>query len=143
MTSASLGVHEGLRAALPAAVLSGVPSTLHALATGRDPLEASVAAGSILLPSESRRARLLAAAAPVHLCLSVIWSFVLAKLLPRNRPVAKGAVAGVAIAAIDLGVVGRRYPLIRALDPLPQLADHIAFGIVVALALRRARDDQS
>jgi hypothetical protein len=60
---------------------------------------------------------------------------VLAALLPRKRPIVEGAIAGVTIAAIDLGAVGRRYPLIRALDPLPQVADHIAFGIVVALVL--------
>src|SRR4051812_17964931 len=40
-----------------AAVLSGAPSTLHALLTGRDPLEASLAAGTPLLPPERRPAR--------------------------------------------------------------------------------------
>jgi len=118
-------------------VLSGLPSTLYALATGRDALEASVAAGSILLRDETRRGRLVAAAIPVHIALSVMWSFVLAALVPRKRPIAEGTVAGAAIAAVDLGLVGQRYSFIRALDPLPQLADHIAFGIVVALVLAR------
>jgi hypothetical protein len=57
-------VPKTVRAGLWAAVLSGAPSTLHALATGRDPLAATLAAGSILLPGETRRTRLLAAAVP-------------------------------------------------------------------------------
>ena len=50
-----------LRAAAWAAALSGIPSTAHALATGRDPLEAAYAAGTIVLPRETRPERLLAA----------------------------------------------------------------------------------
>ena len=128
---------ESLRVALPAALLSGLPSTIHALVLGRDPLEATVAAGSILLPKEQRRARLLIAAVPVHLLLSVAWAVVLAAVLPRRRPLVEGTAAGLAIAAIDLGVVGRLFPRIRALQPLPQVADHIAFGIITAAALPR------
>jgi len=128
-------VRDGLRAAVPSAILSGLPSTLHARVTRRDPLEASIAAGSLLLPNEGRRGRLLAAAATVHLALSLFWSLTLAALLPRRRPIAEGLAAGAVIAAIDLGVIGRRYPLIKALEPVPQLADHLAFGIVTALLL--------
>jgi hypothetical protein len=117
-----------------------LPSTLHALVTRRDPLEASIAAGSILLPNETRRGRLLAAAVPVHLGLSLFWSLTLAALLPRKKPIAEGVAAGVVIAAIDLGVIGRRYRLIEALEPVPQLADHLAFGIVTAIALRKFDD---
>ncbi len=132
--------HDGLRAALPAALLSGLPSTLHSLATRRDPLEASVAAGSLLFPEENRRALLLVAAVPVHLSLSIFWSVVLAILTPRKKPVIEGIIAGMSIAAIDLGLVGRRYPRIRALRPVPQLADHLAFGILVAITLARLDD---
>lgn len=139
MTATPRVLDDALRAVFPAAVLSGLPSTLYARATGKDPLEASVAAGSIILPSKSRRLRLLAAAVPVHLSLSLFWSLLLAALLPRKRPIAEGAIAGVAIAAIDLGTVGRRYPLIRGLDPLPQVADHVAVGVVVALLLSTRR----
>src|SRR6187399_3328068 len=62
-----VGVPRAVRAGAWAALLSGAPSTLHALATGRDPLEAALAAGSILLPDETRKTPLLAAAVPVHL----------------------------------------------------------------------------
>ncbi len=137
MTGISRRIQDGLRAAIPAAVLSGLPSTLHSLATRRDPLEASVAAGSLLLPKETRRGRLVIAAIPVHLALSAFWSAVVATVAPRKRPGLEGIVAGLCIAAIDLGFVGRHYPRIRALQPAPQLADHLAFGLLVTISLER------
>ena len=122
-----------IRAAVWAAALSGAPSTLHALATGRDPLAASLAAGSVLLPSETDRARLLAAAVPVHLGVSLAWTLVLDRA--GIRTARGGAVAGLAIAALDLGVLGRRYPRVRALPLGPQVADHAAFGAIAARLL--------
>ena len=120
-------------------MVSGAPSTLHALATRRDPLEATYAAGSLLLPGERRKARLFAAALPVHLGISVGWAIVLARILPRRGTVLAGAAAGLAIAALDLGVVGRRFERIRALPVGPQIADHVAYGAVVGAVVRRAR----
>jgi hypothetical protein len=67
-----------VRAAAPAAVLSGLPSTLRALVSRRDPLEATVAAGSILLPGERSRVRLVMAAVAVHLSLSAIGGIAMA-----------------------------------------------------------------
>jgi hypothetical protein len=130
-------LREAVRAGLIAAVVSGAPSTIHALATGRDLLEATYAAGSLLLPGERRRRVLLAAAIPVHLGISVGWAVLLAAVLPRRRTVLAGAAAGLAIAALDLGIVGRRFERIRALPVGPQLADHIAYGAVVGAALRK------
>jgi hypothetical protein len=80
---------------------------------------------------------LAAAAVPVHIGLSVGWAAVLTRL--RVSTPLGGAAAGVGIAALDLGVVGRLFPRIRALPVLPQLADHIAYGATVGyvLALRR------
>ena len=130
-------LRDAVRAGLIAAVVSGAPSTIHALATGRDPLEATYAAGSLLLPGERRRGVLLAAAIPVHLGISVGWAVLLAAVLPRRRTVLAGAAAGLAIAALDLGIVGRRFELIRALPVGPQLADHLAYGAVVGAALRK------
>jgi hypothetical protein len=129
-------LRDAVRAGLIASVVSGAPSTLHALATGRDPLEATYAAGSIVLPGETRRERLLAAAVPVHLSISVGWAIVLGATLPRRRTLLWGGVAGLAIAALDLGLIGRRFELIRALPRLPQLADHLAYGLSVAASLR-------
>jgi hypothetical protein len=119
--------------------VSAVPSTAWALATGDDPLEATLAAGSILLPRETRRGRLVLAAAPVHLGLSFGWAAVLARLLRRGSEVGDGMLAGLAIAALDLGVVGRLFPRVRALPLLPQLADHLVYGATVGYVLARRR----
>ena len=141
LTARGNGLADGLSAGGLAAVLSGAPSTLHALLTGADPLEATLAAGTLVLPRETRPLPLLLVALPVHTAISLGWGVVLALGLPRRRPVAAGALAGVAIAALDLGVVGRRFPRIRALATLPQVADHVAYGVVVGavVARRRAR----
>jgi hypothetical protein len=132
-------IEDGLAAGALAAVLSGAPSTLHALATRADPLEATLAAGTLLSPGERRKPVLLLAALPVHVALSLGWSIVLAALLPRRRPVVCGTLAGLAIAVLDLGVVGSRYPRIRALPVVPQLLDHAAYGAVVGVVLRVRR----
>ena len=121
-----------------AALPSGLPSTLHALATGRDPLEATKAAGSLLLRQETRTLPLVAAAVPAHLALSLGWGVVLAAVLRRPTPV-RGALAGLAIASLDLGVIGRRFPRIRVLPLAPQVADHLVYGAVVGAVLRGRR----
>ncbi len=122
-----------------AAAVSGLPSTAWALAAGDDPLEATLAAGSALLPDETRRSRLVAAALPVHLVVSFGWASFLARTLPRRRTVLAGALAGLGIAALDLGVVGRRFPRVDALPLLPQLADHVLYGLAVGRVLERRR----
>ena len=123
-----------LRAAAWAAVLSGIPSTVHALATGRDPLEATRAAGTIVLPQEASPERLLAAAVPVHLAISLTWTVVLDRAGVRGA--LRGGIAGLAIAALDLGVASRRVPRIRQLPLGPQLADHAAFGAIAGRLLQ-------
>lgn len=117
-----------VRRFLVAAVLSGVPSTVHAVATGGDPLRATKAAGSMVGGGA-------ASGVVVHLVVSAWWTFVLARL--RVRGVLGGAVAGLVIAALDLGVIGRRYPEIRALPRVPQVLDHVAFGVLVVPRSRR------
>lgn len=118
-------------------MLSGAPSTVHALATGRDPLEATKAAGAILLPGSRRALPLVLAAVPVHLALSLGWALVLERLGARG-PV-RGAAAGLAIAALDLGVLGRRFPRVRALPLAPQILDHLVYGVVAGTVLERRR----
>jgi deazaflavin-dependent oxidoreductase (nitroreductase family) len=114
-----------------AAVISGAPSTVHAMLSGRDPLEPSLAAGSLLLRDEHTRGRLLAAAVVSHMSLSLGWAVVLAGTLPRQRSALAGAAAGIAIAALDLGLAGRRFERVQQLPTLPQVADHILYGTVV------------
>jgi len=130
---------DALAAGAVAAVVSGAPSTVWALSTGGDPLAATLAAGSVLLPRETRRSRLAAAAIPLHLTLSFGWAVVLERALPPRHEVAAGAAAGLAIAALDLGAARTLFPRIRALPLLPQLADHVAYGLTVGYVLARRR----
>jgi hypothetical protein len=132
-------MHHGIEAGLAAAVVSGAPSTLIALARGDDVLDGGRAAGTLLLPRERRTLPLLAAAVPVHLALSVGWALVLERLLPPGREVAGGVAGGLAIAALDLGVIGRRLPEIRRLPQPRQWVDHAAYGLAVGAVLARRR----
>jgi hypothetical protein len=129
------------RAAVLAGTLSGGPSTLDAaLRPGASVLDAALAAGAMVVGSGAPRGVRLAAAVPVHAALSLGWTLALDRALPpdsgRGRAVAWGALAGLGIAALDLGVVGRRIPPIAALRQGPQVADHVLFGIVAGWALR-------
>jgi hypothetical protein len=130
---------DALVAGLVAAVVSGVPSTAWAVARRRDVLAAGRAAGTLVLPCERRTVPLLLAAVPVHAALSLGWAGALSRILPRERELLSGATAGLAIAALDLGVVGRRIPAIRALEQLPQWLDHVAYGLAVGTVLRARR----
>jgi hypothetical protein len=126
-------------AGLAGAALSGLPSTVVTLLRGEDLLDGARAAGAIVLPGEERTPILLLVATPVHLALSIGWAALLTRALPRGREPLWGAVAGLGIAALDLGVIGRRIPAIRALPQGRQWADHVAFGLTVGIVLRRRR----
>lgn len=121
-----------LSAAALAGVVSGAPSTVHALATGRDPLAATRAAATLACGDRHDN---VVGGIVVHAAISVGWAAVLARLSVRSA--ATGAIAGIAIAALDLGLVGRHRPAIRALPLLPQVADHVVFGAVVGAYLGR------
>lgn len=121
-------------AAVVAGVVSGAPSTAMALAAGESPLAAARAAGALL----GRPGLVRGAAA--HGVVSLGWGVVLARLLPARRTVAAGAAAGLAIAALDLGIAARRYPAISALDQRGQVLDHVAFGAVVGMVVARRRE---
>jgi hypothetical protein len=127
----------GLRAGAVAAVLSGAPSTAHALATGRSPLDAVEAAGTLLLADDAPPSARAAAGVVAHGAISLGWGVVLAAVLPRRRTIVWGALAGLAIAGLDLGVLSRRWPRIRALPIGPQVADHVAFGALVGAVVSR------
>jgi hypothetical protein len=125
-----------VRAGLVGAACSALPSTLYTLARGEDVLDGARAAGALLLPRERRTPVLLAAAVPVHLALSLGWARAMAAL-PRRGP-GWGLLAGLAIAALDLRVIGRRIPSIRALPQGRQWADHAAYGLSVGWILGRS-----
>jgi hypothetical protein len=134
-------VGDGASAAVPAALLSGLPSTLYALVRRRDAWEAAAAAGAIVAPREQRRPLLVMYAIPVHFGISLFWSIALARVLPRRGTLLFALAGGGVIAAVDLAIVGRHLPPIRSLPQGPQVIDHLAFGAVVGavVAARRAR----
>src|SRR4051794_36748116 len=113
------------QAAAAAGTLSGIPSTVHALATGSGVLTAARAAGEILGRPGLVRGAL------AHAGITVGWTAVLSRVVPSTHQVAWGAGAGLAIGVLDLGIARRRFPAIAALRQGPQLADHVAFGAVV------------
>lgn len=77
----------------------------------------------------------------VHLLISLFWARVLQGALRgitgSGRALTAGATSGAGIAVLDLGLVARLLPPIRALDGAPLVADHIAFGAIVGWILRR------
>lgn len=66
-----------------------------------------------------------------HVLMTVAWTSVLVVALPRRNAVVWGAVAGGAIAGLDLAIADRRFPAIAALPRPPQVADHVLFGALV------------
>ena len=124
-----------------AAVLSGAPSTLHALLTagsvraaGAYVYDTTRAVGTLVPPGRPGLVR----GAIVHVGISTACAEALARILPRRRSPAWGAAAGLAIGVVNVGVIGRLFPAIRALPLLPQLADHVAFGVVFAVVADRS-----
>ena len=130
---------DALAAGLAGAVVSAFPSTTWTLIERGDVLEGGRALGLVLLPNEKRTVVLLAAGAPVHLALSLGWAGVLAAVLPPRAEPLYGLAGGLAIAALDLAVLGRLFPAIQALPQGRQWADHAAFGLTVGAVLRATR----
>lgn len=121
-----------------AAVASGVPSTAWALLTGTDVLEATRAAGT-LLPRRRTRPSVVGGAV-AHLVISSVWTTAFALAARRWRLSApRGAAAALGIAALDLEVIGRRYPAIAALPRRAHWTDHVVFGAVLGGVLNRGR----
>jgi hypothetical protein len=125
---------DSLIAALVAGITGGIPSTLFALLTKGDLLEATRAAGAMLISPHSHLVVLLAAAALVHISVSFFWAALLA-FLPRGHIILWCTLAASAIAVFDLRVVGRYFPEILHLPFWPQFADHLAWGFTVGAVL--------
>jgi hypothetical protein len=122
-----------------AALFSGLPSTVHALATGGDLLQATRAAAT-LMPGRRYTSGVTAGIA-VHLLISAGWTVVLTAVDRRCRlGLLGGAAAGLLIATLDLEIIGRTRPAIQALPRLPQWLDHIAFGAIVGVLLSNVEE---
>jgi len=129
-----------MEATAVAATLSGAPSTLDAFRRQRDlrsivvyVRDATCAVGTLVPPGRPGFAR----GAIVHFGISVLCGEALARTLPESNSLTWGAAAGLAIGVVGVGVIGRRFPAIRALPLIPQLADNLAFGAVFALVVDR------
>ena len=131
---------ELLYAWLLATLLSGIPSTVYALLTGGDPLEATQAAAAMLLRSESSLIRMLLAATLVHASVSLFWSIVLWLALPRRRTMLWALLASAAIALVDLRVIAPAFfPEVAALAFWPQFTDHLMWGACYSVGLSLGR----
>ncbi|MEY2451882.1 MAG: hypothetical protein QOD92_1456 [Acidimicrobiaceae bacterium] len=126
-------LHDIAIATAVASVVSGAPSTIHAVATGRSVLDSARAAGT-LLPGRADRPGLVAGGI-VHGVVSAFWGVVLGWLLPRRHTAAWGALAGLGIAAISLPAGKRSRPHIAALPQIPQWLDNAAFGLAMGWLL--------
>ena len=116
-----------------------MPSSAYALLRGRDPraqgLAATRAIGTLVWPGTPGLVR----GALVHGTISLVVGGALGVTLPRRHSLTWGALAGLAIGWVNLGVIApRRYPAIACLPLGPQLADNAAFGAIFAAAARPA-----
>jgi hypothetical protein len=129
-----------LEGAAVASVLSGAPSLATVLAGGSvgSAVEHAIGATRVIgTLAPSGRPGLVRGAA-IHAVISVAAAELLGCALPRERSVAWGAVGGLLLGVVNLGVIAPRfYPLIAELELAPQLADNIAFGVVFAAVADR------
>ena len=88
-----------------AAVGGGVLSTLWSLATGADVLASTLAVGTMVLPVASPHWALVAAAAVVHLTLSVAFAAPVVAMLPPVCAIPVAMLTAVAIGLVNLRVV--------------------------------------
>lgn len=103
-------------------------------------MEATRAAGAMLLRSETSFEKLFLAAAIVHASVSFFWVIVLWLALPYGHTMLWALLASVAIALLDLRLIAPAFfPDVAALAFWPQLADHLMWGACVGLTFRRRR----
>jgi hypothetical protein len=132
-------VGDGIAAAAVAGTLSGAPSTVHALVTGRGVLDSTRAIAGLVGLGGTPGPVQLATGAALHSAISLGWSTVAAFTLPRRYTVLAGALAGVVVGIVDLGIGRRRVPAMAVLPLGPQLADHVAFGALVGAVIAHRR----
>ena len=118
---------------LAATLLSGLPSTLYALLTGGEVLEATRAAAAML----PLTGIVFADAAIVHAGVSLFWALVLGLVLPDRHVLAWCVAASIAIGLLDLRLIAPLFfPEVAALEFWPQMADHLMWGVCFGAVLR-------
>jgi len=125
-----------------AAVMGGAPSTAHALVTTRSlsatidyVCDATTRIGVLVPPFRPGFARGTAA----QVVISALAGEVLGQALPRRHSLGWGAIAGMVMGVLNVGVIGRRIPAIAELPLAPQLADNVAFGMIFAAVADRSQ----
>jgi hypothetical protein len=119
-----------------ATLLSGIPSTVHALVTGRDVTAATRAAGAMLIAPAASLPALFAAAALVHVCVSFFWAAILIRVLPRKAVLVWAILASAAIGWLDLRLIATAFfPEVARLEVAPQIADHLMWGATLGVTL--------
>lgn len=120
-----------------ATAFSGLPSTLYAAWTGADLLEATRAAGAMLVHGPASTAMLVGAAAIVHPLVSLFWTAVFGRLLPRRHTAAWAVLGAAAVAVLDLRVIAPlAFPSVATLAVGPQVADHLMWGALLGGVLQ-------
>jgi hypothetical protein len=135
-------IHDVFWAWLAGTLFSGVPSTVFFLAAGQPLWPPVHAVGSMLVSSNAAPWLIFVAAAAVHGAVSLLWTIVVACLIPVNHVVPWALAASGLIAAFDLRIVAPLFfPEVARLSFWPQFADHLAWGLLVGmtLVLRRAQ----
>ncbi len=123
-----------------AGVLGGIPSTVYLLATGGDLFASLNALAAMVNANELPILARLAVAGGVHFAVSFGWAGVLVALLPRRAPILGALVSSALIAVLDLILIAPRFfAEVAALAFMPQLADHLAWGLTVGAVLRARR----
>ena len=120
-----------------AAFLSGIPSTALAYFTGKDMMEATRAAGAMLIAPDSSTSSLVLAATVVHGTLTFFWASILTLFVPREHAVSYSCIVMILVGIVNLCIIAPLFfPSVVALSFWPQMMDHAALGFCFGIVLR-------
>lgn len=125
---------------MAASVLAGTPSLCAALpregilGSWRYGIQATRAIGVLVPPWRPS----LVKGAVAHFAISAVAGEVFGRFLPARHTLAWGATGGAVMGFVNVGLIGRRFPAIRALPFGRQVADNVAFGVIFAVVADRA-----
>jgi hypothetical protein len=110
---------------------------VYAFLTHRDVLEATRAAGAMLIRPDAPLAALIAAAALVHAVVSFFWASVLRFLLPPCHIAVWAMAWSAGVALLDLRVIAPIFfGSVASLPFWPQFADHLMWGACLGVTLQ-------